>query len=166
MPLTTLSTSNATRMRMSRICSARNPMVGRFAGRCASVVSGYAARDAGRLSCRGISAELMPASGQNWMDELRMSISRPGLHQHRVLYANCDSRVPFGLAIFRLFFSRLTGAALNMEKQFSMSSLCLRQRHPSCRRRRYWQRLLHRTQSGFGFRSRPVIDDHFVTGLQ
>ena len=41
----------------------KNPMVGRFAGCCASAVSGHAARDAGRLLRCGISAGLMPASG-------------------------------------------------------------------------------------------------------
>ena len=39
-------------------------MVGRFAGCCGSAVSRHAARDAGRLLRCGISAGLMPASGQ------------------------------------------------------------------------------------------------------
>src|SRR6266516_7374463 len=97
--LTTLSTSNATPTRMSRICSARhgdgarvvvdcrcpkaathwpwvagvadpkNPMVGRFAGCCASAVSGHAARDAGRLLRCGISAGLCPLMGEHAMSQ-------------------------------------------------------------------------------------------------
>ena len=95
-----LSRSNAPATRMSLICSARHgdgarvvvdcrcsmalthwpwvagvaepksPMVGRFAGCCASAVRGRAARDGGRLLRCGISASLMPASGQVQKDFL------------------------------------------------------------------------------------------------
>src|SRR5438477_2988780 len=44
------------------VADPKNPMVGRFAGCCASAVSGHAARDAGRLLRCGLSAGLMPAS--------------------------------------------------------------------------------------------------------
>ena len=47
------------------VADPKNPMVGRFAGCCASAVSAHAARDAGRLLRCGISAGLMPASGLN-----------------------------------------------------------------------------------------------------
>jgi hypothetical protein len=47
------------------VADPKNPMVGRFAGCCASAVSGHAARDAGRLLRCGISAGLMPASGHS-----------------------------------------------------------------------------------------------------
>jgi hypothetical protein len=68
-PLTTLSTSNATPTRMSRICFARHGR--RFAGCCASAVSGHAARDAGRLLRCGISAGLMPALGHGQTNRSR-----------------------------------------------------------------------------------------------
>ena len=85
----------------------KNPMVGRFAGCCASAVSGHAARDAGRLLRCGISAGLMPASGHfpllshctiagcfPWINRHNIAHGSPAVRKRRGAAGLCEFRAP------------------------------------------------------------------------